>query len=382
MSENKFSTPVRVLSDLISIPSVNPAFKARSESDFGEKKVSEYLESLAKKAGLSVERQEVQPGRDNLIVRYSPSRISPSKRILLAPHMDTVSLDKEIQTKPFINENRLHGRGACDTKGSIAAMLMALIEMSKMSDRPKSTEIIFAALVDEENKQLGSRAAVDHIGKVDLAIIGEPTSCRGITAHKGNFWHKISVSGRSAHGAKPDLGDNAISKMAKFINLVQEEYLPRLKTKQHELLGSPTLNIGMISGGYQNNIVPNECSIEVDRRTLPGESEESFMEELNNIAHSLSIKLQWFDSKNVDCPPMESDPNEPHIKEFLGLTKDSRPQGVSYFCDAAIIQKSGSPCIVFGPGDISQAHTDDEWIDIDSLNEAYEIIMRYFSKLP
>lgn len=382
MNEDKYQTLVRVLSDLISIPSVNPAFKGRSESDFGEKKVSDYLELLAKKAGLDVERQPVLPERDNLIVRYTPEGGSPRKRILLAPHLDTVSVEDEDQTVPKIEESKLYGRGACDTKGSVAAMIMSLINISKSPRRPQSTEIIFAGLVDEENKQLGSRALVDHIGKVDLAIIGEPTLCRGITAHKGNLWHRISVNGRSAHGAKPHLGDNAITKMSRFINAVEQKYQPALKKKNHPLLGNPTLNIGMIQGGFQSNIVPNQCSIEVDRRTLPGETETSFMDELNQIADSLSIELEWFDSKKVDCPPMESDPEDPHIKQFLEMTRDPRAQGVSYFCDAAVIQQNGSPCIVFGPGDISQAHTDNEWIHLDSLNEAHDLLMSYFSKLP
>lgn len=375
---------IQVLSDLISIPSVNPAFKALGPNDFGESGVADYLEALAGKAGLECERQEVIDGRENIIIRMFPAGGIVKKRVMFAPHMDTVSVDNASQLMPELKGGKLHGRGACDTKGSITAMLMTLVAMTESRKRPKQTEIIFAGLVDEENRQMGSRHLAQSMEAVDLAVIGEPTLCRVVTAHKGDVWQRITVKGRSAHGAQPHLGDNAISKMSKLIQAIEDQYVPGLKARAHPLLGNPTLNIGIIRGGVQSNIVPNSCSIEVDRRTLPGENEQSFRDEINQLVQSLDpdLELEWADTKGVECLPMESDPDIEEIQKIRNLTPNSDPLGVSYFCDAAVIRTNGSPCVVFGPGSIDQAHTEDEWIEVASLESAHQILLNYCASLP
>ena len=182
----------KLLRELIALPSVNPAFLPAQDPRAGEQRVADFLAATAARAGLDVEFQTVAPGRSNLMVRLSP-RGKLRQRLLLAPHMDTVNATEE-QFTPRIRNGRLFGRGACDTKGSVAAMLMALCELAQGAQRPEETEIIFAALVDEEQSQAGSRALAARGVTADLAIVGEPTRLQVVTAHKGIMWIGLELS--------------------------------------------------------------------------------------------------------------------------------------------------------------------------------------------
>jgi acetylornithine deacetylase/succinyl-diaminopimelate desuccinylase-like protein len=270
----------KLLAELIALPSVNPAFTPPDgaaaggghsvSAHFGEKNVAEYLAGVAKRSGLEVTWQKVLTNRANLIVTLRPKN-RVQRRILLAPHLDTVGGD-EAQFRPRTRNGRLHGRGACDTKGSVASMFMAMIELASSAKRPQSTEIVFAGLIDEENAQAGSRALAASGFKADLAIVGEPTKLSVVTAHKGNLWLRLGTRGRAAHGATPHLGKNAIHAMARVVEILETDYAAHLQRRTHALLGPGTVNVGRISGGKQANIVPDSCEIVVDRRTLPGET--------------------------------------------------------------------------------------------------------------
>src|SRR5689334_10214863 len=177
------ASPEKLLRDLIALPSVNPAFLSAGDTRAGESRVAAFLADAAAEAGLEVEWQEVFPNRSNLIARLLP----PGKirqRILLAPHMDTVGVSSDEQFLPVLKNGRLYGRGACDTKGSVAVMFAALAGLAAAKRRPANTEIILAALVDEESGQAGSRFLARSRFKADLAIVGEPTRLQIVTAHK------------------------------------------------------------------------------------------------------------------------------------------------------------------------------------------------------
>ncbi len=150
------TTTEKLLRDLIALPSVNPAFLPGNAARTGERRVADFLATAARRAGLDVKFQTVFPGRANLLARLSP-RGKARRRILLAPHLDTVNATED-QFTPRTRNGRLYGRGACDTKGSVAAMFTALCEVARSRQRPAETEILFAGLVDEENGQNGSRA--------------------------------------------------------------------------------------------------------------------------------------------------------------------------------------------------------------------------------
>src|SRR5258706_10424367 len=271
----------KLLRELIALPSVNPAFVPAQDARAGEQRVVEFLAATAANAGLGVEFQTVFPGRSNLLVRLSPAG-KVKQRILLAPHLDTVNGTEDQFTPRTIN-GKVFGRGACDTKGSVGTMLTALCELSKSRQRPKETEIIFAGLVDEENGQAGSRALAASGLKADLAIVGEPTCLQVVTAHKGSLWLQLETRGKSAHGARPEVGRNAVHAMARVVDLLETEYAARLRRRRHKLLGCATVSVGVINGGTQPNIVPDRCTISIDRRTLPGETESGVQREIHSL---------------------------------------------------------------------------------------------------
>ena len=369
-----------LLSELIALPSVNPAFLPANEALAGEQRVAEFLAAVAAKAGLDVELQQVLPRRSNLIARLTPPGTTRC-RILLVPHLDTVNAEPA-QFHPRCNNGRLVGRGACDTKGSVAAMLMALCELARRKPRPNATEILFAGVVDEENAQAGSRALASAGYRADLAIVGEPTRLEVVTAHKGSLWLRLETRGLSAHGARPELGRNAIHEMARIVDALETDYAAGLRRRRHSLLGSATVNVGTLSGGTQPNIVPDQCVATVDRRTLPGETESSVRREIRSFLGQRNLRAAFSSQKLAPCLPMETRADLPLVRHFLRQAGRRRPVGVDYFCDAAVLSGAGIPSIVFGPGDIAQAHTAEEWISLKSLEQGRELLLRFLRSLP
>src|SRR5439155_14461066 len=159
-------------------------------------------------------------------------------------------------------------------------MMTALLELGRSARRPRETEIVFAGLVDEENGQGGSRALMAKGFQADLAIVGEPTGLKVVTAHKGDLWLQLESRGKAAHGSRPELGRNAVHEMARIVDLLETTYAALLRKHRHALLGNPTVSVGAIAGGSQPNIVPDQCRISLDRRTIPGETEASVRREI------------------------------------------------------------------------------------------------------
>ncbi len=371
----------KLLRALIALPSVNPAFLPPGHKRAGEQNTAEFLATVGARAGLDVELQTVLPNRPNLIARLAPRGVA-RQRILLAPHLDTVPA-ADLQFEPVAKHGRLHGRGACDTKGSVAAMYSALCELAHGGRRPAETEIFFVGLCDEENGQAGSRELIASGFKADLAIVGEPTKLSVVTAHKGNLWIRLTTHGKSAHGATPQLGKNAVHAMAPVIEAMEGDYRALLaKRAKHPLLGQPTSNLGSICGGSQPNIVPDACSIEMDRRTLPGETEAAVTREIKELLRAKKLKAELTLLKGAPCLPLETDIHHPLVQQFMRSVGQTKPVGVHYFCDAAVLSAGGIPSVVFGPGDIAQAHTADEWIELAQLERARRMLVEFLHSLP
>jgi acetylornithine deacetylase len=369
----------QLLAELIALPSVNPAFLPPRHPQAGEKNVADFLAVTAARDGLDVEFQKVLPGRANVIARLRPKN-KIQQTILLAPHLDTVGADGT-QFIPQRKNGRLHGRGACDTKGSVAAMLGALCELAKTESRPLETEIIFAGLIDEEHAQAGSRALAASGFKADLAIVGEPTKLQVVTAHKGCLWLQLETHGRAAHGATPHLGKNAVHEMARIVCILETDYAAWLKQKKHRLLGAGTVNIGKISGGAQPNIVPETCTIAIDRRTLPGETEAAVRREITALLQAKKLSAKIASTKLAPALPLETDVKLPLVQKFLRAASQKKSVGVDYFCDAAVLSAGGIPSVVFGPGDIAQAHTADEWISLAELERGKNLLLKFLKSL-
>jgi acetylornithine deacetylase/succinyl-diaminopimelate desuccinylase-like protein len=375
----------KLLAALIALPSVNPAFAppvgatAWPARHYGEKNVADFLAAVAARAGLEIELQKVLPGRSNLIARLQPPN-KIRRTILLAPHLDTVGAE-ESQFISRRKNGRLHGRGACDTKGSVAAMLIALCELAEARSRPRETEIIFAGLIDEENAQAGSRTLMASGFKADLAIVGEPTKLQVVTAHKGSLWLQLATHGRTAHGATPHLGKNAVHEMARIVDVLETDYAVQLRRRKHKLLGAGTVNVGTIAGGAQPNIVPDRCVISIDRRTLPGETEAGVRREIAVLLKSKKLSAAISSTKLAPALPMETNDKIPLVQACLRSAGQTKPVGVDYFCDAAVLSAAGIPSVVFGPGDIAQAHTADEWISLAELERGKNLLLNFLKSL-
>ena len=374
--------PIKLLADLIALPSVNPAFLPPGDPTSGEHRVAEYLAHLARRSGLDVEFQPVTAKRYNVAIRLSP-RGPVRHRIVFAPHMDTVGVSSTAQFKPARKGGRLHGRGACDTKGSLAAMLSALMAVAAFRKRPAETEISLVALVDEEAGQSGSRRLARSGLRADLAIVGEPTELRIVTAHKGDLWLELSTSGRAAHGARPELGVNAVHRMAKVVDLLETKYAAQLRRRRHPLLGTATINVGMIRGGTQPNIVPDRCSIRIDRRTIPGEKDPQVKREILRFIRRHGVEVELVDTKaDEPAPALETSVEHPMAQRFMKAARQKKPAAVDFFTDAGVLSAAGIPSVVFGPGNIAQAHTADEWVEISQLEEATALLQRFLGSLP
>ncbi len=371
----------QLLRELIALPSVNPAFLPAGDPRAGEARVAEFVAATAARAGLDVEFREVAPGRKNVLARLSPPGRT-HHRILLAPHLDTVGGDSLAIFAPRQAGDRLYGRGACDTKGSLAAMLAALGDVARSKRRPAVTEIILAGVIDEEHAQAGARALAASGLRADLAIVGEPTRGQVVTAHKGSLWLQLETRGRAAHGARPDLGINAIHRMARIVDWLETDYAHALRDRRHPLLGHPTVSVGTIAGGVQPNIVPDRCVLQLDRRTLPAETEGDVRREVAAWLRRHGFTARMAGTRLAPCLPLETNPNLPLVRQFLRCAGQRRPLGVDFFCDAAVLSAGGIPSVVFGPGDIAQAHTADEWISLRSLERAKAILVRFLSSLP
>ena len=330
----------KLLRELIALPSVNPAFLPVGDARAGEQRVADFLAANAGLAGLDVTFSPALPGRPNLIARLGPKR--PRARVVLAPHMDTVghATMSDALFRPVKRGDRLFGRGACDTKGSVAAMLTALSNVARSATRPRETEIIFTALVDEESGQGGSRA-------------------------------------------RPELGRNAVHAMSRVVEWLETDYAALLKKKRHPLLGTATVNVGTIHGGTQPNIVPDLCEISIDRRTIPGETHLGVIRELRALLKARGLVAELVDDKSTaPCWPMETDATLPLVQTFMAGAKQRSALGVHYFSDASVFAHGGTPAVLFGPGDIAQAHTADEWISLRSLESATALLTKFLSELP
>ncbi|MDP4897251.1 MAG: M20 family metallopeptidase [Akkermansiaceae bacterium] len=358
-----------LLQDLIRIPSVNPDNAHPDEAEFThEEKMAAYLSDWLTDIGATVTLEEIAPRRPNLIARFAPLDGRP--RILLGPHLDTVGITN-MTIPPFsgdIRDGKIWGRGASDTKGPMAAMLAGLAENKDLlAELPVAVD--FVAFMGEEASQHGSKHfARHHADEYAFAIVGEPTSMQVVHTTKGSLWATLSATGTSAHASQPHLGDNAILKLSRALLTLQENLAPALATFTHPVLGGSTLNIGTITGGTAPNIVPNLASAQIDIRQTPTlHAAGGGLKLVRDTIESLGLPLEI--SHAHENPPMETDPANPFIQKLLATDPRTKTTGAPWFSDAAHLAAAGLPSICIGPGSIDQAHTKDEFLDLDLLRD-------------
>lgn len=368
---------VEILEDLVRIQSVNPHY---GEGAQGEMELSRYVESRCLRAGLKVTRQQVFEGRDNLIVELKTGH--PESVLLFEAHMDTVSLGSMADPlRPVIREGRLYGRGACDTKGSLAGMIYALEQCARHPEILRS-DIVLCASVDEEHAYRGPLRFLELELPISAAVVGEPTELRIVVSHKGCVRFAVHTHGKAAHSSVPHEGENAIVPMAKVIGYLADTMAPGLSRLHDVLCGPATMSIGTIQGGKQINVVPESCTIEVDRRIIPGEDPRVVIQEIesgllrwaadNGIRLSVeSLLLDWALNTPQDDPLI-------HAAREVAARRGT-PTGLfgeTYGSNASKLQGIGGiPSIVFGPGSIAQAHSKEEWVPVRDVERAAEFYL-------
>lgn len=369
------SESIELLKSLIRIPSVNPVYGGP-----GEAAVQGFVESWLREQGIEYRLQEVFPGRNNVVARVGRT---DKPVLLIEAHMDTVGVDGWGMGDPYIpieKDGRLYGRGSCDTKASLATFLLLARAIARNPDKARFA-LLFAATVDEESRQEGAFKLAESIPemKVEGALTGEPTRSGIITKHKGACRYSIAATGKAAHGSTPRLGDNAIYKMARIVEKLERYGSLMSEEASLSFIERGSLNVGKIEGGIGFNIVPDRCAIDLDRRLGIGEGMDEARGAIEAIlATEQGTELDIF----LERPALNTD-NEHWFPQALARSVESqgietRFGEVAFMTNGVAYAEAGVPTVVFGPGDIAQAHKNDEYIEIGEMERSLAILEALF----
>jgi acetylornithine deacetylase/succinyl-diaminopimelate desuccinylase-like protein len=348
-----------------------------------ESRVTDFLEEQLRDLGCEFRRQAVRPDRDNLIATYTPPGRAPFS-VLFEAHQDTVPVDAMI-VEPFgakIDGGKMYGRGSCDVKAGGAVMLTAFARLVK--EKPAgSAKVTLAFTVDEEHTFFGVQELMKSGVRADYAIVAEPTLLNIVNAHKGVVRWVLETTGTACHSSRPENGVNAVYRMGRVLGEL-EIYADQVRREPPDpVLGPRTLSVGRITGGVSPNTVPDSCRIDIDRRLIPGETAAAAAEHLRSFLKGrAAIDFPFtLTQTHAACPPLSAALSGELVAKF-GAVIDSvvgkhTVHPVPFGTDASTVAGAGVPAVVFGPGDIAQAHTKDEWIDLAQLEPAAEILYRF-----
>ena len=365
---------IGLLRELVQVDSRNPSLVPGAP---GERAIARLLHGILTSWGFETTLQEAAPGRPNVIAMLRGS--GGGRSLMLNGHLDVVGVDG--MTHPAFDapqrEGRIYGRGASDMKGGVAAMCAAAARV------PPSLrgDVVITAVVDEEWQSLGTAAVLSAGLRADAAIVTEPTGLALMPAHKGFAWLRATVHGRAAHGSRWDLGVDAIRHAGLLLaelDRVDAEELPR---RTHPLLGRASLHAATIEGGTGLSTYPDQCVVNVERRTLPGESGAGVHREMLDVCERVRAARPGF-SADVELlfaqPPSDVSPDAPVMRELgrvlvrHGLP--TTPVGMSAWTDAALLNEAGIPAICFGPGDMGLAHAAEEFIEVAQVEQAADLL--------
>ncbi len=390
-------SPVDILCHLVAIPSVNPMGRDVVGDIYFEKSLSDWLVGYFESIGAEWERIEVAPGRANVLARYKSTEQAPT--ILLDAHQDTVPVDG-MTIPPFaasVSRGRVWGRGASDVKGGMAAMLHAFSRIVR--EQPANApNIVLSCTCDEESTIIGINDLIRYwqpgetrsrllARKPDGAIVAEPTDLDVVIAHRGVTRFKIHTLGKACHSSDPSMGRNAIYLMAKVVQYLEHlaSVIPKF-LPPHPLCGQPSLSVGRIYGGQSVNIVPDKCTIEIDRRLVPGEDPDAVWTKMKDelvlrFGENIQMDPPW-----ICSPALGNDQNAWLATKLLAAIPPQAgkhiTKGVLYGTHASTIASAGVPSVVFGPGSIAQAHTQDEFIEVDQLEVAAQTLFNALTSPP
>jgi acetylornithine deacetylase len=365
---------------LVAIDSRNPTLVAGAP---GESGCAHFLASVLRDWGFDVDLLEQVPGRPNLIARLGPKN---SPALMFAGHLDVVGVEG-MTHPPFraeVRDGKLYGRGSADMKGGIAAMCAAATRAIRSSSRKS---VLIAAVVDEEYESLGMRALLDSGVRAEAAVLTEPTKLAICPAHRGFVWMRVGIRGRAAHGSRYDLGIDAITHAGLLLAELDSLERKRDKMTTHPLLGRGSLHASTISGGSGLSTYPESCDLAIERRTLPGETAELAMSEIESAMKAVKAKEPRFDasvSLTTTQAPSDVDVGSPLVTKLASAVRAEglapSIEGLSAWTDAALLNEAGVPAVCFGPGDIALAHSAEEWVPIDEIEKAASVLAGFASQ--
>ncbi len=345
---------------LVAIDSVNPELVPGGA---GEAEIAAYVAAWLSDAGLEVEVDEAAPGRPSVVGRARGRGGGAS--LMLNAHMDTVGVAGMARPfEPEVRDGRLYGRGAYDMKGSLAACMHAA---ATVAAEGLAGDVLVTAVADEEHASIGVQSVLRR-WSADAAIVTEPTGLRVCVAHKGFVWAEVETTGRAAHGSRPAEGVDAITRMAPVLSRLAELQSMLDRTPGHPLVGAGSLHASLIEGGQELSSYPARCVLSLERRTVPGETEDHIRQEcaaLIDGVEGAELRL------GLVREPFEVDPSEPVVAAVgraAEAVNGSAPEiyGDTPWMDAAFTQAAGIPTVVFGPAGAG-AHAEEEWVDLASV---------------
>jgi acetylornithine deacetylase len=372
---------VRALTEtLVRVDSRNPTLVPGGP---GESNCAHLLAEVLGGWGFRLHWQDVRDGRANLIARIGEATPG-APTLMFNGHLDVVGVDGMAHA-PFVPEVRdglLYGRGSCDMKAGIAAMCVAAW---RAAQSPLRGEIIVAAVIDEEFESLGTRALLARGVRADLAVVTEPTRLSICPAHRGFVWVELTFAGRAAHGSRYDIGIDAIQHAAAFLETLDRHQRDTLVHRTHPLLGRASVHASTIAGGVGWSTYPERCVLRVERRTLPGESTQTVLDEMQTLLTAVRAHHATLDvTLRVDTAQGPSDVavDAPLVR---GLARAAAPvlgreavvEGLSCWTDAALLNDAGIPAVCFGPGDIALAHAATEYVPLHEIDLATEVLTAF-----
>lgn len=367
------------LAEMIAIPSVNPDLVPGAE---GERALAEWIAArLRRTPGIGVELQDAGGGRPNVIATVGSG---PGRTLMLNGHIDVVGVAG--MPDPWsgrVEGNRQYGRGAADMKGAMAVALLLLEHIAAAGDFPGRLVVTF--VVDEEYASIGTAAVCREIErwKPDAALVLEGTGLDVCIAHKGFAWATVTTHGFAAHGSAFEVGIDAIGHMGRVI-VALEEYARELLTRTpHPLVGPPSVHSSLVRGGQELSSYPETCTLELERRTIPGETEAQVQAELQGILDRLAAADPAFNATlemGLFREPFGTEPDA----EIVQMVRDTAQQvlgravthvGAAGWMDSAFLATAGVPTAIFGP-DGEGAHGLEEWVDLDTLDAFAAVLTR------
>jgi acetylornithine deacetylase len=367
---------IRLLRDLVAIDSVNPSLVPGAA---GEGAIAAAIAGHLRAMGLEVYLQEAAPGRPNVIGVFEADRSGPT--LMFCGHVDTVGV--EGMTSPFDpveRGGRLYGRGAQDMKGGVAAMIDAVRVLKARGWR--RGRVIVAAVVDEEYASVGADALVLD-WSADAAIVTEPTDLQVAIGHKGFAWIEIETRGRAAHGSRPKEGIDAIARMGRVLGRLERLDRELQARPPHPLMGTASLHASTINGGRELSVYPDRCVLQLERRTIAGETDRDAIDEARAMVGSLAAEDSTFDAACrlvFSRPPYELPPSHPLPVRLRAAAAaagcGSDAVGMSFWTDAAVLAQAGIPSVLFGPGGAG-LHSVEEYVSVADVLTCRDALVRF-----